>query len=233
MIDNKLRQYVEEKILPLYDTFDGAHRRDHAITVIEQSLALARHYDVEEAMVYTIAAYHDTGLRYGREHHHNESKRIMLADRELRRWFSEEQIAIMADAAEDHRASSKSEPRSIYGRIVAEADRVIEPRSIVRRTIQYTLANHPHLNRNEGYERLVEHLHEKYDYGGYLRLWIKESDNSRRLEELRHLIADKRALRNVYDKTYDELTVDRTNNQTSDKQTDKNRGNLTSCPHTK
>ena len=159
-------------------------------------------------MAYTIAAYHDTGLQYGRESHHTYSKQILLGDATLRRWFSEEQIATMADAAEDHRASSKSEPRTIYGRIVAEADRLIEPHSIVRRTIQYTLANHPHLNREEGYERLVEHLHEKYDYGGYLRLWIEESENGERLEQLRQLIANKEALRSVYDKIYDELIAD-------------------------
>ena len=113
----------------------------------------------------------------------------------------------MGDAAEDHRASAKSEPRTIYGRIVAEADRVIIPESIIRRTIQYTLANYPTLGREEGYERMVEHLNEKYNYGGYLRLWIAESENSRRLEELRQLIAQPEALRQTYDKIYDELTT--------------------------
>ncbi len=208
MIDNELREYIEQHIIPLYDTFDGAHRRDHVTTVIRQSLTLAERLGAEGNMAYAIAAYHDTGLQYGRENHHTDSKRIILGDRTLRRWFSEEQIATMADAAEDHRASSKSEPRTIYGRIVAEADRLIEPHSIVRRTIQYTLANHPHLNREEGYERLVEHLHEKYDYGGYLRLWIEESENGERLEQLRQLIANKEALRSVYDKIYDELIAD-------------------------
>ncbi len=208
MIDNELREYIEQHIIPLYDTFDGAHRRDHVTTVIQQSLTLAERLGADCNMAYTIAAYHDTGLQYGRESHHTYSKQILLGDATLRRWFSEEQIATMADAAEDHRASSKSEPRTIYGRIVAEADRLIEPHSIVRRTIQYTLANHPHLNREEGYERLLEHMHEKYDYGGYLRLWIEESENGERLEQLRQLIANKEALRSVYDKIYDELIAD-------------------------
>lgn len=208
MIDNELREYIEQHIIPLYDTFDGAHRRDHVTTVIRQSLTLAERLGADCNMAYTIAAYHDTGLQYGRESHHTYSKQILLGDATLRRWFSEEQIATMADATEDHRASSKSEPRTIYGRIVAEADRLIEPHSIVRRTIQYTLANHPYLNREEGYERLVEHLHEKYDYGGYLRLWIEESENGERLEQLRQLIANKEALRSVYDKIYDELIAD-------------------------
>ena len=158
--------------------------------------------DVE--MAYVIAAYHDTGLEFGRDRHHSESKRIMLEDKALREWFSQEQIEIMADAAEDHRASSKGEPRTIYGRIVAEADRVIVPESIIRRTIQFTLTHHPTLNREEGYERLLEHLGEKYDYGGYLRLWLPESDNAQRLEELRQIIANKPLLREIYERIYQE-----------------------------
>ncbi len=204
MVNKELQQYIEEHILPRYDRHDAAHRRDHADIVIAQSLALARNYDVDVNMVYTIAAYHDTGIIHGREHHHTESKRILLEDGELERWFTPHERAIMGDAVEDHRASSKSEPRTIYGRIVAEADRIIEPRSIIRRTVQYTLTNYPELGREDGYERMVEHLNEKYNYGGYLRLWIEESENGRRLEELRQIIADKSLLRTIYDEIYNE-----------------------------
>jgi uncharacterized protein len=130
-----------------------------------------------------------------------------LEDNRLREWFSAEQIATMADAVEDHRASSKQPPRTLYGRIVAEADRLIVPRTILRRTVQFTLTHHPELDREEGYERLVEHMREKYDYGGYLRLWIEESDNAQRLEELRRIIADKPLLRRLYEEIYDELVV--------------------------
>ena len=204
MVDKELQQYIEEYILPLYDKHDAAHKRNHADTVIRQSLVLARNYDVDLNMVYTIAAYHDTGIIHGREHHHTESKRILLQDRELERWFTPEQKTIMGDAVEDHRASSKSEPRTIYGRIVAEADRIIEPRSIIRRTVQFTLTHHPELDREAGYKRMVEHLDEKYNYGGYLRLWIEESENGRRLEELRQIIANKDLLHTIYEEIYNE-----------------------------
>lgn len=207
MVNRELQQYIEEHILPRYNKHDAAHRRNHADTVISQSLALARNYDVDMNMVYAIAAYHDTGIIHGREQHHTESKRILLEDRELMRWFTPEQRAIMGDAVEDHRASSKSEPRTIYGRIVAEADRIIEPRSIIRRTVQYTLTHHPELDRVEGYERMMEHLNEKYNYGGYLRLWIAESENAKRLEELRQIIANKSLLRTIYDEIYNEETT--------------------------
>ena len=115
----ELQAYVEREIIPRYDHFDLAHRRDHVMMVIQQSLELAEKLEADINMVYAIAAYHDTGICEGREHHHEVSARIIKEDGNLRRWFTEEQIALMADAAEDHRASAKQAPRTLYGRIVA------------------------------------------------------------------------------------------------------------------
>ena len=169
-----IRQYIESEIIPRYDNFDAAHGRDHVEYVIAQSLKLAEHYDVDRDMVYVIAAYHDTGLAVERKTHHLESGRIMRADRNLRQWFSEGQIETMARAVEDHRASSDHEPRSIYGKIVAEADRQIDPETIIRRTVQYGLSHYPELDREGHWQRMLDHLNEKYAEGGYLRLWIPE-----------------------------------------------------------
>ena len=211
MINTELQEYVEREILPRYDQHDAAHRRDHVETVIGQSLAIVRQLNqqganLSEDMAYAIAAYHDTGLCEGREHHHEVSARIIRADQELHRWFSDEQISIIADAAEDHRASSKQAPRTIYGRIVAEADRVIVPETIIQRTIQYGLEHYPTLNREGHYKRTVEHLREKYGEGGYLRLWFPESPNAARLAELRQIIADPVRLRNIFNAQFDQLT---------------------------
>ena len=201
--DPSLKAYVEAEIIPRYEHFDRAHGTDHVRTVIAQSLALAAHYDVDTDMVYTVAAYHDTGLVNGRERHHIDAGRILAEDAELRRRFTEEQIGVMREAVEDHRASSDHAPRTIYGRIVAEADRVIVPATIIRRTVQYGLANYPALDREGHYARCRDHLQKKYAEGGYLRLWIAESDNARRLEELRAIIRDPQRLRKLFDETFD------------------------------
>lgn len=215
--DASLEAYIEAEIIPRYEHFDRAHATDHVRTVIAQSLALAAHYDVNIDMVYAIAAYHDTGLANGRERHHIDSGRILAEDRELRRWFTEEQIGVMRGAAEDHRASSDHEPRTIYGRIVAEADRVIDPATIIRRTVQYGLANYPALDREGHYARCLEHLRQKYAEGGYLRLWIAESDNARRLAELRAIIRDPQRLRTLFDKAFDAETAAGTTAETTTK----------------
>lgn len=200
MVSTTLTDYIERKILPRYDHFDAAHQRNHAEEVIERSLALAEHYEVDMNMVYAIAAYHDTGLCEGRDMHHLVSGRIIREDRKLRNWFSEEQIETMAQAAEDHRASSGHEPRSIYGKIVAEADRLITPEKVIRRTIQFGLDHYPELDKEEQYQRFRQHLLEKYSDSGYLRLWIPESDNAVRLEELRRIIRDESKMREAFEK---------------------------------
>ncbi len=205
MIRQEIKTYIEQEILPRYDHFDAAHQRNHAEEVIERSLALAKHYEVDEDMVYTIAAYHDTGLCEGRDTHHLVSGRIIREDQKLRDWFSETQIETMAQAAEDHRASSGYEPRSIYGKIVAEADRLILPEKVIRRTIQYGLDHYPELDKEGQYRRFRQHLLEKYSDTGYLRLWIPESDNAERLEELRKIIRDEEKMQTAFEQAFKEV----------------------------
>ena len=198
VVNTELQQYVEQHIIPRYDGFDKAHQRDHVMMVIRQSMELAAKSGADADMAYAIAAYHDTGLCEGREHHHEVSARIIRADQTLRKWFAEEQINIMADAAEDHRASSGHEPRTVYGRIVAEADRFIDAETVIRRTIQYGLDHYPELDREEHYRRMAAHLHEKYGRDGYLRLWFEDSPNAQRLGKLQNIIDDEVTLRQFF-----------------------------------
>lgn len=206
MVDESLKNYIEINVLPLYDGFDAAHQRNHVDMVIAQSLEIAAHLDVDLNMVYAVAAYHDTGLTAERKTHHLVSGRIVREDMWLRDWFSEEQIETMAQACEDHRASSNHEPRSIYGRIVAEADRFIDPDTIILRTVQYGLANYPELDKEGHWLRTLDHLHEKYAKGGYLRLWFENSPNVARLQTLREVINNEALLREKFDYLYESLT---------------------------
>lgn len=201
-----MKRYIETEILPRYEAFDKAHQRDHADYVIRQSLELAKHYDVDMDMVYAIAAYHDTGLAVDRKTHHLESGKVVRNDKRLVEWFTEDQIEIMAQAVEDHRASNKNEPRSIYGKIVAEADRQIDGMTILRRTIQFGLNHYPDLDREGHWERTLEHINEKYAEGGYLRLWIPESPNAVRLREFQTMIKDTILLRKHFDEIYTKET---------------------------
>lgn len=200
----ELCEYVQRNIIPQYANFDKAHQINHVEKVIDESLKLASYYDVDVSMVYVIAAYHDLGLCEGREFHHIVSGRILLEDETLRHWFTDEQLLQMKEAIEDHRASNKRAPRSIYGKIVAEADRIIDPEVTLRRTVQYGLSHYPEMDKEQQYKRFREHLTNKYEEGGYLKLWIPQSDNAGRLAELRQLIADEKRLCRVFNKIYEE-----------------------------
>ena len=201
-LNQDLLQYIEQQIIPLYDHFDRAHQRDHVQMVIKQSMELAKQLDVDAEMIFTIAAYHDVGLCEGRERHHLVSAQMLLADTKLRKWFTTSQLQIMAKAVEDHRASSDHAPRSLYGRIVAEADRFIEPDTIIRRTLQYGLEHYPDLDKRGHYERMMQHLHEKYGRKGYLKLWFDHSPNAERLEKLRQIIDNEVILKEKFEKWF-------------------------------
>ena len=204
MIRQTLRDYIEQEIIPRYAAFDKAHREDHARMVIDRALAMGEAYDIDEEMLYAAAACHDLGLAVDRKTHHLESGRIIRADARLREWFSPEQIETVAEAAEDHRASATKPPRSIYGRLVAEADRMIDPVTIIRRTVQFGFANYPSLDKEGHWQRTLEHLHEKYAEGGYLHLLIPGSPNEAPLAELRAIIRDTARLRAIFEEIFSE-----------------------------
>ena len=201
-MNKELREYVEGRIIPMYDGFDAGHGRDHVRAVIEEAVRLAGFYPVDLDMVYAAAAYHDTGLSVDRKTHHLESGRIIRSDKRLGEWFDPDQIEIIAQAAEDHRASSDHEPRTIYGKIIAEADRQIIPESIILRTVQYGFKHYPELDKEGHWARTCEHMAEKYDVGGYLKLWIPESRNADGLARLRDIIHEKSRLRAMFEAAY-------------------------------
>lgn len=205
---SSLVEYIELQVIPQYAAFDKAHREDHVRAVINRALEMGKAYDINEDMLYAAAACHDLGLAVDRKTHHLESGRIIRADATLRRWFTPEQIETIAQAAEDHRASATTPPRSIYGALVAEADRMIVPETIIRRTIQFGLSHYPDLDREGHWQRTVEHLQEKYAEGGYLHLLIPGSPNEEPLARLRDIIRDQALLRKYFETIYaEEITV--------------------------
>jgi len=199
--------FIETQILPQYAQFDKAHNMEHVTRVVRSSLALARKIGADIDMAYTIAAYHDLGLSGPRAIHHLTSGKILMQDARLKRWFSQEQLRLMKEAVEDHRASASRAPRSIYGKIVAEADRDLTPEHVIRRTIQFGLANYPEMDKDGHWQRFMQHMNEKYSVNGYIRLWIQGSENEQKLNELRALIVAPNRMRVVFDNIFQEETA--------------------------
>ena len=199
-----LVHFVETNILPRYAEFGRSHGINHVQRVISRSLVLARRVGADINMAYAIAAYHDIGMGGPRAIHHITGGKILAADQRLRKWFSAEQIKVMREAVEDHRASTSHAPRSIYGKIVAEADRDLEPETVFRRTVQFGLENYPEKSREEHWERFCQHMQEKYSPHGYISLWIPGSPNEEYLKQIRSTLSNTAELRKVFDRLFEE-----------------------------
>lgn len=198
-------EFVERQILPRYNAFGESHGLRHVTRVIKNSLRLADVTGADIDMVYVIAAYHDLGMEGPRAIHHLTSGKILMADARLKKWFNADQLKVMKEAVEDHRASSSRQPRSIYGKIVAEADRDIDVHEIFLRAIQYGKENDPDKTVEEHWERFAQHMDEKYSNNGYIKLWIPNSPNEKALKELRNIIEDKKLLRKAFDDIWKEM----------------------------
>lgn len=197
-----LMEFVEKNILPRYAAFDKAHNLTHINRVISRSLELASKIGADADMAYAIAAYHDLGLEGPRAVHHLTSGKILAADQRLQKWFTNEQLKIMKEAVEDHRASTSHTPRSLYGKIVAEADRDLEPSIVFRRTIEYGIDHYPEKNEEEQWQRFLSHMENKYSSHGYIRLWLPNSPNEQNLKRIRELISAPQLLREEFDRIY-------------------------------
>lgn len=199
-------EFVERQILPRYNAFGESHGLHHVTRVIKNSLRLADVTGADIDMVYVIAAYHDLGMEGPRAIHHLTSGKILMADARLKKWFNADQLKVMKEAVEDHRASSSRQPRSIYGKIVAEADRDIDVHEIFLRAIQYGKENGPDKTVEEHWERFAQHMDEKYSNNGYIKLWIPNSPNEKALKELRNIIEDKKLLRKAFDDIWKKMS---------------------------
>lgn len=198
--------FVEKNILPQYAKFGRSHGIGHVNRVIKNALQMAKTMGVDLNMVYVAAAYHDLGMSGPRAIHHITSGKILQSDARLKRWFTPQQIQIMKEAVEDHRASASHSPRSIYGKIIAEADRDLEPEVVFTRAIEFGLERYPQLDKEGQWQRFRSHMLEKYSTTGYIKLWISGSPNEKKLKQVRNIIANDSQLRAEFERIYRKLT---------------------------
>lgn len=193
-INENLKEYINKNIFPEYEKNEEGHNIKHINYVINRSLKFAKEVpDIDVNMVYTIAAYHDIGHHIDAKNHEKVSAEILKNDMELRKFFTEEQICTMEEAVEEHRSSSKQEPRSIYGKIVASADKNTEVTDALMRTYSYTKKHNPTFTLEEIFEECRHHLIEKFCSGGYAtkKMYFKDEEYEKYLKNIEKLTSDK------------------------------------------
>lgn len=192
-INDDLKKYIEDNIFPIYSKNEPAHNIDHIKYVINRSFKFADTVpDINYNMVYTIAAYHDIGHHIDPKRHEIISGEIMSKDENLKKFFSKEELIVIKEAIEDHRASSDHEPRSIYGKIVSTADRNTTIESCLRRSYTYGKKLEPNFTDEELFERAYKHLNMKFGENGYAKFFFKDEEYENFLKEFRQLLSDKK-----------------------------------------
>ncbi len=195
-VNQNLEDYIEKKVLPQYDANNvGGHGKEHIETVINRSFEIIKEFnlDVNKDMVYTIAAFHDIGYKENPDQHEEVSSEKFKQDKEIAKFFNDEQIKVIAEAIVDHRASLEYEARSIYGKIVSSADRETSVENMLTRSILYQADKHK--AENPTIEQVIEYsykkLSSKYGKGGYAKMYYPDKKYTQYLDKMQELLENK------------------------------------------
>lgn len=200
-LSTELLNYIEENILPCYQNNDMGHNLDHIRYVIERSLKFAKEVsDINYDMVYTIAAYHDIAHSIDASHHEKLGAEILLRDKNLEYFFTQDEIKVMAEAIYDHRASLEGEPRSIYGKIVSSADRNTLIELPLKRTYAYRMKHNSNDTLDEIIEQSRQHIISKFGKKGYAteKMYFEDFDYKIFLEKIAILANNKDKFREEF-----------------------------------
>ena len=192
-VNNKLKEYIKENVFVRYDY--GGHGKDHIEYVVKRCFEIIDEFnlDVDKNMIYAVAAYHDIGYRIDPDRHEEVSSEIFKKDENMKKFFTDEQIDIMADAIVDHRASLEYEARNIYGKIVSSADREISVENMLQRSFLYQEEKHKSENPevidviNYSYKKLSS----KYGKGGYAKMYYPDKKYKDYLNTMQDLLENK------------------------------------------
>ena len=208
-INPKLKKYIEKNIFPKYDKF-YSHGMIHINNVIENMLMLADYYDLDCNMAYTIASYHDSGLSVDRENHEYESGKILINDKELKKYFNEEQLITMKEAIEDHRGSRKIRPRNFYGECVSDSDRDFDIKLLVKRQISTSIKHYPNYNFEEHFDNCYSYMCKRLNDNGKFNLWTNNPILVERRDRFQKEYLNKKYAKSIYKKEWDKIKKDGT-----------------------
>lgn len=203
-IDTNLKEYVEKEIFPEYEKNDKGHDINHIVQVLKRSFALSKQLeDINLNMVYAIAAFHDIGHHINKDEHEVVSANIFYENEKMKEFFTEEERIIIKEAIEDHRSSLEGEPRSIYGKLIASADKTPDPAIMIRRAHAYSVKHFPEMTEEEMVEREFNHLKDKFGSDGYAKCYIKDEEYEKFLKDMQEILSDIEK----YKKYYEEVTI--------------------------
>lgn len=197
-IKPELIRYIEQIVNYHYNLNDKGHGVEHAKYVINRSFKFACQVEsINLEMVYVIAAYHDVAHHIDAKNHETISAKMLREDKNLKVFFTDEQIKIMSEAVEDHRSSMETEPRSIYGKIVSSADRNISVEVTLKRCYSYNRRHFPELKEEDVIEECRKFLLKKFGINGYARskMFFEDNEYKKYLNDITDLASNSEKFR--------------------------------------
>lgn len=210
----EVKRYINEKVKPLYKTFDKAHNLAHFKFVTSNCVEYAselikKGYEINLEIAYLVGALHDIGISVEREGHAKHSGEMVRLDKELKSLFKDNEIEIIAQAVEDHSSNLGYEPRNIYGKIVSDADRNNTVYLVFSRPIKYGVEHESHLTREEQIASVFNFVNKKFGRNGYVKYWLDIPQTKKEIQQVWDLLDDEIRCKTYIAGILDEVTKGR------------------------
>ena len=194
-LNPKLVEHIKQRVFPIYETFDKGHDVNHITAVINRAFKLAQLFvNLDLNILYASAALHDIGISIQRENHAMLSGIIVITDKSLglNDFFTDDEIEIIAEAVEDHSTSRGLTPRSIYGKIVCDADKDDDVDTSLLRAYEFTKSYYPNYTEEEVLDNVFKQLNKKFGEKGLVKFWINTEEQQEFLKTMNYLASDRR-----------------------------------------
>ena len=209
-VSQELKNYIEKNIFPKYSKY-YSHGMIHINNVINNMMMLADYYNLDKNMAYTIASYHDLGLKISRENHEYESGKILENDLEIKKYFNDEDIKTMKEAIEDHRGSRKERPRNIYGECVSDSDRDFDIKLLAKRQIATSIKNLPEINDfDKHFENCYKYICKRINSNGNFNIWTNNPVLAQKRDEFQKNYLDTEYAKSIYKAEWNKISKDGT-----------------------
>lgn len=211
-MDKELKEYIKNEIKSKYKNFDKGHNIAHFNFVTKNCVNYGKQLidkgeKVDLDIAYIVGAYHDIGITMGREGHALSSGKILRKDKMLKNFYLEEIIEMMAQAVEDHSSHLSYEPRNIYGKIVADADRNNTKYLVFSRPIKYGLKNEQKgMSKEWHINRVYNFVNSKFGRNGYVKYQLDIPDTKKEQNEVWQLLDDEKKCKLYIEGLFDEIT---------------------------
>lgn len=210
-VRKELKEYILSEIKPQYKSFDKAHSTSHFNFVTKNcveygSELIKKGHEVNLEIAYVVGAFHDIGISIEREGHAKHSGKIVRNTKKLKEFYSDEEIEMIAQAVEDHSSHLEYEPRSIYGKIVADADRNNTMYLVFSRPIKFGIRHEPDSDRQTHINRAFEFVNHKFGRNGYVKYWLDIPQTTKEQQAVWTLLDDETACKAYIAGIFDEVT---------------------------